>query len=465
MGRFESVGRELARRGWLAKTIDPEVFAECRAYVAGLPEAVPYDLLCPAIVRASPSQAAAVEAELASGEEEEEATPAPVIPPPPPLQGSQDLAAAYGFHRLGPILSAFAHWVWQLPFVQGQPIVGVMRDGGVLASALRAVRPNRPVGDVWLGRRLCLTGAIRSADDREALINLLIRSRGQPASVAEAIEDLGLAGEALPGGLNPTLILQADTLRKFLDWVAEARARRAVENHCQSIRRSILNHLREQRALEGGSLLLVDVGYAGSVQRALASILHIEGITLLLAGAYLLTTPGMLWMLRSGGGDAAGFLAHLGAPSWLAKPFVRSRELFESLCVSPFGPLVGFEADGKPILSRTILPSWQTDEVGRLQREALDFCGSGRPPLSRSEAQRAARSLIDCPRPEEASMIGRWVYDDPLAVGKPHGLLDWIEGAARPVLWPQGAMATGHVRPCPEGPGWRHLRHPFDFSR
>ncbi len=446
MGHFQKIGREFARRGWLAETIDPEVFAECRAYVAGLPGVVPYDLLCPSIVRTSPAQAAAVEAEIVDGEDDE-ATPVPVIPPPSPLQGSEDLAAAYGFHRFGPILSAFAHWVWQLSFVQGQPIVGVMRDGGVLASALRAVRPGSPVGEVWLGRRLCLTGAIRSADDREGLVNLLIRARGQPASVAEAIEDLGLAGEALPRELNPTLILQAGSLQKFLDWVAEDRPRRALKAHCQSIRLSILNHLKEQRALDGGSLLLVDVGYAGSVQRALASILHIEGINHHLAGAYLLTTPGMLWMLRSGGGDAAGFLAHLGAPSWLAKPFVRSRELFESLCASPFGPLIGFESSGKPILGRAILPSWQTNEVCRLQREALGFCGAGLPPLSRSEAQLAAMSLIDCPRPEEASMIGRWVYDDPLAVGKPRGLLECIDGAARPVLWPQGAIAAGHMSP------------------
>jgi hypothetical protein len=259
MGRFKLIGQEFAGRGWLAETIDSEVFAECRAYVAGLPGVVPYDLLCPSIVRTSPAQAAAVEAEIVDGEDDE-ATPVPVIPPPSPLQGSEDLAAAYGFHRFGPILSAFAHWVWQLSFVQGQPIVGVMRDGGVLASALRAVRPGSPVGEVWLGRRLCLTGAIRSGDDREGLVNLLIRARGQPASVAEAIEDLGLAEETLPRELNPTLMLQAGSLQKFLDWVAEARPRGALEAHCQSIRLSILNHLKEQRALDGGSLLLVDVG-------------------------------------------------------------------------------------------------------------------------------------------------------------------------------------------------------------
>ncbi|MBC8035597.1 MAG: hypothetical protein H7X89_00040 [Rhizobiales bacterium] len=441
MGHFEAIGREFVRRGWLADTITPEVFAECRAYVAGLPGAVPYDLLCPTIVRADTSQAAAVEAEIVDGEEDE-AVPVPVILTPSPLECSEDLPAAYGFYRFGPILSAFAHWVWQLPFVQGQAIVGVMRDGGVLASALQAVRPGSPVGEVWLGRRLCLAGAIHSAEDREGLVNLLVRARGQPASVAEALEGLGLVGETLPRGLNPTQILQPDSLPKFLDWVTEAGAKKALETHCRSIRLSILNHLREQRALDGGQLLMVDVGYAGSIQRALASILQIEGINVRLAGAYLLTTPGILWMLRSGGGDAAGFLAHLGAPSWLAKPFVRSREVFESLCASPFGPLVGYGPDSKPILGEVILPDWQTKEISRLQQQALAFCGSGQPPLSRSEAQRAAMSLIANPRPEEASMIGRWVYDDPLAVGTPRGLIKYRDGAERSVLWPQGAMAA-----------------------
>ena len=84
MGHFQTIGQEFSRRGWLAETIDPEVFAECRAYVAGLSGAVPYELLCPAIARASPTEAAAVEAEVVGGEDDE-ATPLPVISTPSPL--------------------------------------------------------------------------------------------------------------------------------------------------------------------------------------------------------------------------------------------------------------------------------------------------------------------------------------------------------------------------------------------
>jgi len=437
MGCFESIGREFARRGWLAGAIDPETFAACRAYVAALPGQPPYDLLCPAIVRADPAEALAVEAMLAAGPDE--SPQAPVMEMPPAMAGAEDLAGAYGFHRLGPVLAAFAHWVWHLPFVQDQTVVGVMRDGGVLAAALRAVRPDRPVGEVWLGRRLCLTGALRSAEDREGLVNLLVRARARPASVAEAAAELGLAGETLPRGLTPAQALRPDCLGIFLDWVARAGPRRAVEDHCRRIRRAILGHLGERRALAGKRLVLVDVGYAGSVQRALAAILGMDGEGPRLAGAYMVTTPGMLWMLR--GGDGAGFLAHLGAPSWLAQPVVRSREVLETLCASPLGPLLGYGDDGQPVLGPARLPCRQIEEVGRVQCRALAFCASGRPPLSRPEAQRAALALIGCPRPEEAAMIGEWLYDDAMAVGRPRRLTETIHDAARPVLWPQGALA------------------------
>ncbi|MEI8393917.1 MAG: hypothetical protein WCF85_04220 [Rhodospirillaceae bacterium] len=444
MSQFNWIGLEFKRRGWLARDIDLDAFVACRTYLEEraletTAPATPYALLCPGVITALPAEAAALEATLIDTGPEPFEPPLPARMPAPmparmpapmnnPLEPSGDPLAAYGYYRLGPILAAFARWVAELPFVKDRPVFGVMRDGGFLATALRTVRPAGTVGELWLSRRLCLAGAVRSAEDRESLINLLVRARGQPAGMAEAAVDLGLEGEPVPD--NPD---------SFLDRLTEPARKEKLEAHCRAIRQSILAHLDSLKIFDRGGMVLLDIGYAGTIQRTLDAILRIEQRSIPIQGAYLLTSPGLIWMLRHGSGHAAGFLAHLGGPSRLARVFLESREVFETFCASPLGPLLGYDERGQPVLGPTVLPAAQIAEIQRLQQGALAFCAAAAPPLSRAEAQQATLTLLAAPRPEEAALIGAWLYDDPLAIGRPRGLLERIEGAARPVLWPGGA--------------------------
>ena len=423
---WRRLGEEFGRRGWLAPSVDADAFVQCRTYAQKVCPDRPYELLCPAILTVAAPQAEAVETSLA----------AEVVP-----LDRHGPGWSYGYHRLGPVIRAFAVWAWSLPLATGGRVAGLMRDGGLLADALDAVRPGQRIAKPWLSRRLCLAGAIRSGTDREAILTLLVRARGQPAAVAEALADLGLTEENPPAGLIATDRLSGPALSALLDWLGHPPLSGQVARHCRTVRRRILGHLDRLELLDADRLLLVDVGYAGSIQRGLAAILRLEGRTVPLAGAYMLTTPGLLWALREGGGDAAGFLAHLGAPDWVAACFLPCREVFESFCATSSGPLRGYDQDGRPLMDPSPLPAEQLEQVGRIQAGALARCAGDAATLDRDQARRALVRLLDHPEPAEVAMIGPWLYDDGLALGHPRRLTESRPGHPRPLLWPQGAAA------------------------
>lgn len=443
LARWRAVGAEFGRRNWLADGVDAAAFAAARAYAARH-SAEPYGLLCPGVVTVPPAQAQAAEAALAV----QAAPPAAASPPPalavlPDAEG--DVLDTIGRRRLGPLAAGYAHWAWQRVAagsgLDAPRIFGVMRDGGFLAACLRAARPEAAaqVGEVWLSRRLCLAAAIASADDRESLVNMLVRARGVPARVAEALSDLGLAGET-PRGLDPDAVLAGDTLARFLDWLAGP-ARSALAPHVAGLRAAILAHLGERGALDGATLPLLDVGYAGSIQRALSRILAMAGSPVRPLGLYVLTSPGLLWALREGGA-AHGFLAHLGAPEWCANTFLRCREVFESLCSADVGPLRSYGPGGQPLCDPPVAPLGQRSAIAAIQGAALAHVRDTPAPAAAEAARRAWISFIVAPTPTEAGVMGDWLFDDALAVGLPRRLGRGPHHLTAPrsqVLWPFAA--------------------------
>jgi hypothetical protein len=439
----------LADRGLLATDLSAEAFASLYGYAQGLAARgivpTPEDLLCPAVVRTGPATLRDLVAALAD-------VPAPSGvegPPPPPPDRLADLA---GTDPFAPVLAGFVRRARSALCGDdpARPVFGLMRDGGLLADAMAATYPGAATRRLWLSRRLCLIAALRGADDREGLTNLLVRARGHPARVAEALADLGVDGTGTPHGLRADDPVDGTRLPRLLDALAHDPRRRRVEARIRAVRTGLLAHLRGAGAFDGPDLALLDLGYAATIQTALARILAAEGIPVRLRGAYLVTTPGAVWARRAGG-DVRGDLAAFGAPSWFTTPFVRHREVIETLCASGDGPLLDYGVDGAPVLGPPGLPVDQHDAVRRRQAATLEVIA--RLPAGAEPDPDMARALclrlLVAPTAAEAAEIGDWLYDDPLAVGPPRRLTDGgggtaadLLGASREaLLWPAAAAA------------------------
>lgn len=400
------VGQALAERRCLAAGVDAESFAAARAYAGRMRPHAPYELLCPGVVRLRPEAAARLERDVMAG------------------AAGSDFIAAFGATVLGPLVAGFAHWAWRQwrGWSDGAGPAAVMRDGALLGRALE--RLAGPVPQVWLSRPLCLLGAVAAADDRGALLNLLVRARHRAATVAEGLGDLGLAGEAVPG-VSESAPLVGDALERTLAWLAGTPAIAArVDCGASLARRAILEHLRGSGAFRGERLGLIDVGYSGTIQRCLSRIALIEDVRVRTLGLYLATSPGAVWtagrraMVR-------GFVLRYGAPDWLAGPLIGSRAVLELMLGAAQGPLIGYDR-GVPRCAPAEYPPAQQAAMQRLQEAALAGCGR---PLGRGAAQSLLARLLGAPTAEEVRHFGCWTYGDRLSVDGPRSLADLWRGA------------------------------------
>jgi hypothetical protein len=462
------IAAAFAARGWLARGIDPEGFAEAYRYARRTcaDAETAYAMLSPHVLTAPVEQAARIGTDLVDRtldrtalrmrcEDVLAATLSPAGHADPwgaTRLGVSGGADPDGFVFLGPLLAGFAAWAWERidAAPTGTGVVGVLRDGHLLADALRLTRPEAADGVVnaWLGRRTCLPAALRDADDEDGLVNLLVRARGHPGRMADIQAELGLSEERAPFPADTPV--DRTILPAVLAWLTgDRRVRAALAAHAARIRRGIVAHLRRLDLL-GRPLVLLDVGYAGTIQRLLPRILALEGRPAPVWGAYLATTPGILWATRASG-PAWGFVVDHGAPARLATSLVRSREVMEALLGSADPPLDGYDSEGGPLLDAAWLPPAHRSDLSRIQAGARAFLTTTCPPATtgsavdvRTRSRAILWRLLAVPDRLEAARWGHWTYADPLALDTPRTLV----GGGRTdtdsrsdCLWPAGRAA------------------------
>ncbi len=462
------IAAAFAARGWLARGIGPEGFAEAYRYARRTcaDAETAYAMLSPYVLNAPVEQAVRIGADLVDRTAERTAlrlqcedvlaaTLSPTAHADPwraTRLGGSGRADADGFVFLGPLLAGFAAWAWDR--IDAAPTgahgVGILRDGHLLSEALRAARPEAAdrVVNAWLGRRTCLSAALRDADDEEGLVNLMIRARGYPGRMADIQAELGLSEEQAPFPADTPV--DRTILPAVLAWLAgDQRVRVALASHAARIRRGIVAHLRRLDLLDR-PLVLLDVGYAGTIQRLLPRILALEGRPAPVCGVYLATTPGILWATRASG-PAWGFVVDHGAPARLATPLVRSREVLEALLGSVDPPLDGHDAEGGPLLDAAWLPPTHWSDLLRIQAGARAFLDAARPSQItpsltdvRIRSQAILWRLLAIPDRQEAGRWGHWTYADPLALDTPRTLVGrrtTDTDSRSDCLWPAGWAA------------------------
>jgi hypothetical protein len=352
---------------------------------------------------------------------------------------------------LGPVLAAWGdHAAARMMAAPELHALALHRDGAVLGEALRRHTPtlaNR-VGDAWLSRRSTAVAAIADAADREGLANLLLRMRHRPATAAEAAAELGLP---CPANDADTL-LTGDHFERFCDQVATPDLSARLDRHVEDARHRLLAHLDSLHLPDDAPLLLLDVGYAATVQRCLSRVLMLAGRRRAVHGLYLVTSPGALWAMAAGG-SVHGMLGMLGAPEPFAPTFLRHRDVVECLLAQPAGELLGYDAAGRPRCADSVLPLPQIAAAGLLQAAALDFVADWArlPPLPPEDSAALARLVLTRlflhPLPIEVDLLGDWHHADTTSLDGLRRLAKGPASATAPreeTLWPAAALHRHH---------------------
>ncbi|WP_174275175.1 HAD family hydrolase [Sphingomonas bacterium] len=349
------------------------------------------------------------------------------------LRCESDAAFALGHDVLGPSLHAFALWT--------------KAQADTLSASLgRPVRPLFMLRDGWLPFR-CFETLFPEAGARAIEISRFAAARAGLVDRAALAEHVAEWIDRVPlETLGRQLMLGGHEIARFLKLKGDARRaalRKAVLG--PELSRKILAratafgakleaHLRAAGVAHGDAVMLVDIGYNGSVQNMVTPLLEAR-MGLVVAGRYLLLREEQV-----SGLDKAGMIDAETHDFRTLHALTTCVGMVEQLCTVGQGSTVDYAVDGAPIREASDLKAAQSEARDRIQQGCLAFvaadgAGFHRAPASDdlSARVRAASAslarLMFLPTAAEVTLFARFEHDVNLGTGKLVRLLDAEEAA------------------------------------
>ncbi len=312
------------------------------------------------------------------------------------LRSEQDPAFVLGHDVIGPLFHGFAQWVSeearQLSERYGRPakMMFLMRDGFLPMKLFETLGTEQAFGDLSISR---LTAGRASLMDQQAVEALIEREAGK-----QRLDVIG--------GM---VMLEPHEARKIAGPSGEVSA--FERNVCQSeaaqkvVRRSaryadrLIAHVRRQGVDEGDLLMLVDLGYHGTVQDRIVPLLKAR-MNVDVAGRYMLLREN-----EPSGLDKKGWFdkRHYGREALSA--LGSSIAVIEQICTQTKGSVVDYHANGKPIHEKPGEKGAQSETRDRIQAGAIAF-GLAATTLGAT----AVSDDADCRRKAAAASLARLMY-------------------------------------------------------
>lgn len=377
-------------------------------------------------------------------------------------------AFTYGTQILGPVMAAFDHFV-------ANRLEDLKRGGGT-AAMLFLARDGLLPFQVWqanhdddagyceINRRIAL---IAGSGDTQPLVELFRQVplvnrmvtksvfKTEPIRMAHFMEKL--EGQSIPGkdfaDLLPSLLTDSD----IAEIAGELRA--GIMAHLRAIV-SDFDHCTD--------LILVDLGYGGSVQKGLRAILDQETLPHRLHGLYLITEDSSLHELDERD-TAEGLLADWVMPPHVKRALLNNISIVEQICSAPEGSVSQYARDGSVRRENDPRPQAQLGLCADIRRGAAHYIQAVKPlmdsgypdPLATEEDCASwagtilARALL-LPTDAELALLGTLKHDVNLgsqalapmvSVSSAHSFvaaqsLSMAFSLQGPPMWPAASMAA-----------------------
>ncbi|MCM8729536.1 hydrolase [Hephaestia sp. GCM10023244] len=317
------------------------------------------------------------------------------------MRVANDPAAQLGHDVLGPIMHAFAHWlkseIADLSARLGKPVhpLFLMRDGHLPLRVFRAAFDDgEPAAPVEISRIASLRASLT---DVEALRRVVVEAvdRAPLAVVADQLMLPGHEAKKL-AKLTPRAFCRAVT-RPDLARVIIARSRKFTDR--------LIAHLNHAGVAHGDAVMLIDLGYNGSVQNLIEPVL-VERMGLDVAGRYLLLREEQLT-----GHDKKGLLDVRHYDARMLHALCGCIAVIEQLSTLAQGSVVDYEADGTPIRKAADIKGGQSAIRDAVQDACVDFSlHAGHHIVRGANADGGADSDADATRRAAAAALGRLLF-------------------------------------------------------
>lgn len=358
-------------------------------------------------------------------------------------------AQQLGFATIGPVLWGFDQWLREqardLAADHGGRVhwLFLMRDG-FLPMQLHAAAGAQALTHAIEISRLTATFANFAQDT--AILNHLDDNRGIAPDVlarqlrlpAETIESLCTGRSAAHG---------RDAL---IAWCRAPANRRSIVKSAQALSERLVAHVRNTvRPAPGDTLMLVDLGYNGSVQSLIDPLLA-RSLNVHVAGRYLI-----LREVQRSGLDKRGYLGGESRDHVLLNAMTANVALIEQLATAACGSVIDYADDGTPVRGANAIGKRQSEVREAVQRGCLAFATAATAPIVRAngahdlETWRHANAatlmrLMYLPMREELEVVRAFEHDVNLGTSETLTLFD--PEVARNGLMQQGLFYQKGVR-------------------
>lgn len=391
--------------------------------------------------------------------------------PPATIDKGHEPYWVYGATTLAPLFAAYASWVVRTAAQEnGAPIFGIMREGRFLSRLVEAVAKamghDVEPGELWLSRRAVVRAALWS-DDLTLLSQAVSYCPGPSSD--DVLEQLGLSRSDLAGVFQDTSLFDIHApggVEAFLTGVSRSSdLQDKIVKYSERRRGALITYLESalNNGMDGRAILL-DLGYAGTIQTVLQKILQRENKALSLTGMYIAVNPKGRDNVRAGV-DLRALIGDEGFESALTRLLERTPDILEHACMCPDGSLDMFSDAGAPEFLPSQRPASQIAQMESMQDGILagataivetlgEDCLSS--PAFLDHASEIVKQAMLCPTAEEIDTVGSWLHEANFDLADQRALADlridpatlefggpqaWSNLARHEAYWPQAALS------------------------
>lgn len=348
------------------------------------------------------------------------------------LRRSDAPADMLGHDVLGPLMTGFSDWVREELAAQDAAtgkatrVLFLLRDGYLPAQAFLRRHPQ-------LADRCAMvdvsrfTAAAASFTDADAIERCILPELHVGSTAV-------FARQLLLDRDEQTRLTRMSKF-EFAKAIVEPGRVKRVARRSAELRERLVAHLAGHGVNRGDSVMLVDLGYNGSVQNFIAPVLERE-LGLTITGRYLL-----LRETTRSGLDKRGFIDNRNHDLKLLHALSESIALIEQLSTLPQGSVVDYRKDGTPVRKSVGVKGAQSATREAIQAACLDFVGAAGAGVVRpagSDTAEARRRmcvallarLLFLPMESEVHLLGAFEHDVNLGTDDMIRMLD-LDDATR----------------------------------
>ncbi|MDO7840843.1 HAD family hydrolase [Sphingomonas immobilis] len=259
------------------------------------------------------------------------------------LRRPSDAASALGHDVIGPVMHSFALWLKgeldEASARLGRTVkpLFVMRDGHLPFRVFDAMFPEAQAAKVELSRFVAFRASIKDAET----LDFYMADWAHRLPIAMIARQLMLFehewAKLVKGGTAEEQRL------RFVRAVRSRDMQAKIIKRCRAFTDKLVKHLATAGVADGDAVMLVDIGYNGTVQNVLTPVLR-ERLNLDVSGRYLFLREGQITGL-----DKRGMIDGRNYDFRAIHAMSTAVVVIEQLCNVAQGSTIDFTADGAPV--------------------------------------------------------------------------------------------------------------------